>query len=218
MRFDIEITSHGKVVHLWRTDDEIVPSLGYGGHPIGARPKKKALTVWEGRQPFQMVVPVLFSLGDKGGVHLSVESEVKWLDWMASSIGDNPPPPVRIKSNFGPLPLPSDVPENAEWWIEDLAWGVGKRRNSDGDLFYKEVVVTLLEKINDETVDLATPVVSTDRAHNYAVKKGDTWHSIAASQLGSASKWEELWKLNGRISDAKLATMVGKNIHIPAKK
>lgn len=220
MSFDITISTHsGESVGAWRTDAPIVSSKGYGGHPISARPKKKALTIWEGRQPFEMSVPLLLDTSE--GVS-SVQHSWALLDRWATSQTiaggrDRPPPPVRILSSRGRLPIPADIADNADWWIEDLAWGLEKRR-SDGELFYQEVVVTLLERVDDELLASSTPVVSTKRAHNYPIRKGDTWHSIAASQLGSASKWEELWKLNGKKSDAWLAKNVGKVVHIPAKK
>jgi len=209
MKFDLELTAPGlPPVGCWRTGP-IVPSLGYGGHPIGARPKKKALTVWEGRQPFQMEVPILLDLGGQ-----LVEGLRATLDRMATSVNGQKPPPVKIVSNRGKLPIPADIPETADWWIEDLKWGEEKRRASDGELVRQEVAVTLLERIDDELFSTAPKIVSTRRAHNYTVKKGDTLHSIAASQLGNATRWKEIADLNGIRSDGQLKP--GRIIHIPA--
>lgn len=210
MKFDIEFTAPGlPAVGGWRTGP-IIPSLGYGGHPIGARPKKKALTVWEGRQPFQMEVPVLLDLGGE-----LVEGLRSTLDRMATSVNAQKPPPVRIISNRGKLPIPADIPEAADWWIEDLKWGDEKRRASDGELVRQEVTVTLLERIDDPLLFATSgPKVRTNRAHNYVVKKGDTLHSIAAKELGNTTRWREIGALNHIRSDGQLKP--GRVIHIPA--
>ncbi|HSZ70253.1 MAG TPA: LysM domain-containing protein [Solirubrobacteraceae bacterium] len=191
----------------YRTDAPIEPSLGYGGHPIAVRPKTSALTVWEGRQPFQLDVPMLFS-----GNH--VPELCRLLDQMASAkpptsnlAQPTAPYAVTIHSTVGSLPLPGGMQEGDEWWIEDLKWG-DEKRNTLNELYYKEVVVTLLETVVDVTL-------KTKGAHAYTVKHGDTWARIAAKQLGDQERQYELREMNGNKTNAQLAKMAGKRIRIP---
>lgn len=209
--FDIELrTHHGVKVGAWRTDTPITVSQGYGGHPIAARPKKAGLTVWEGRQPFLMSVPLLLSLGGE-----SVEGLRILLEGMATSVNDERPPEVFIKSNLGPLPLPAGIGENAAWWIEDMTWGEERRRASDGELTWKLVTPTLLEKVGDQLLETGKPEAKLNRARAYRVKTGDTLHSIAARELGDPERWREIGQLNHIRSDGQLKA--GMILHIPAR-
>jgi hypothetical protein len=206
--YDIVIACKGwgTRVGAYRTDVEINPSLGYGGHPVAARPKKKALTVFEGRQPFQLSVPLLFSGNN-------VPRMCLLLDQMASAKPTtNPaqnadPYTVTIESTIGSLPLPGGIQDGDAWWIEDLAWGAEKR-NSLNELYFKEVVVTLLETV----VDVTLP---TKGAHRYAVRHGDTWAKIAARELGDQGRQFELREMNGSKTDAWLHKHPGKTIRVP---
>lgn len=210
MRFDLEFSAPGETtVGCWRTGP-IIPSLGYGGHPIGARPKKKALTVWEGRQPFEMEVPVLLDLGGQ-----VVEGLRAALDRMATSVNGEKPPPVKILSNKGKLPIPADISDDADWWLEDLKWGEELRRARDGELVRQEVTITLLERVDDQLLKTKPKTASTHRSRNYRVRKGDTLHSIAARELGSAARWREIGDLNHIRSDGHLK--VGMVLHLPPK-
>jgi hypothetical protein len=197
----------GTRVGAYRTEEPILPALGYGGHPVAVRPKKSALTVFEGRQPFQMPVPLLFS-----GNH--VPRLCFLLDQMASARPPTAnlalptaPYAVTIHSTVGTLPLPGGIQDGEKWWIEDLVWGAEKR-NTENELYFKEVVVTLLEVVVDVTI-------KGKGAHPYTIRKGDTWHSIAARELGDVERWAELKEMNGNKTDAQLARMVGKTIRIP---
>lgn len=226
--FDITISGGGEIADGWRTNDPIIPSGGYGGHPVAARPKKSALTIYEGRAPFQLMVPMLLWRGvtkNSNGQPEAVEKDRKALEAMASTAGQKiseAPPAVTIKANF-PLPIPPAIAAGAQWWIEDLAWGE-ERRNSPGlpvdpgHLIWKLVTVTLLEWTEDDVLGGggSPPKVKTNRAHTYKVRKGDTLHSIAASQLGNATRWGEIGRLNGIRSSGDLAAKVGKTIKIPA--
>lgn len=201
----------GTQVGLYYTDEEWKPALGYGGHPIAARPKTSGLTVWEGRQPFQMTNKLVLSQGAPGD---TVPDLVRRLDQMASAkpptanlAQPTEPFTVTLHQTLGALPLPGGMQDGDKWWIEDLAWGAGKR-NSGNELFYKEVVITLLEVVVDETL-------KTRGAHPYTIKKGDTWARIAATQLGDQERQYELREMNGNKTDAQLAKMVGKTIRIP---
>jgi hypothetical protein len=201
----------GTQVGLYYSDEEWKPALGYGGHPIAARPKTSSLTVWEGRQPFQMVGKMILSQGAPGD---TVPDLARRLDQMASAkpptanqATPTDPYTVTIAQTIGALPLPGGMQDGDKWWIEDLAWGDGKR-NASNELYYKEVVITLLETVVDETL-------KTKGAHPYTIRKGDTWAKIAAQQLGDQERQFELREMNGTKTDAQLAKMVGKTIRIP---
>ena len=201
-----------EIVGAWRTSDPIVPSLGYGGHPIAARPKKKALTIYEGRQPFQMEVPLLLSLGGASVEHLRVRLEVMATSAPGRSWIDEPPPGCRIYSRRGPLPMPQHIDPDQAWWIEDLKWGE-ELRTASGELVRKQVTVTLLEKVEDEAAPPGGAI--TQRAHNYIVRAGDTLASIAARELGSANYWTYIVQLNPAVrSDGNLHP--GLILHLPA--
>jgi hypothetical protein len=198
-------------VGAYFTDKEIEPSLGYGGHPVAVRPKTSALTVWEGRQPFQLTVPLLLS---QGAPRDTVPDLCRRLDQMASAKPPtanqaNPTDPytVTIHQTVGTLPLPGGIQAGDKWWIEDLTWGEGKR-DRNNELYYKEVVVVLLETVVDETL-------KTRGAHPYTIKKGDTWARIAAKELGDQERQYELREMNGNKTDAWLKAHVGKTVRIP---
>jgi hypothetical protein len=174
--YDYFISGGGHEAKGLKPNNPVLPKVGYGGHPIGARPKRKSLTVYQGRQPFTLEVPMtLWRDGD------SVEGDREALDNMATTEAElltQQPPVVRIKASY-PLPIPPvlGTQETARWWIEDLTWGEEFRRppSEGGYLTYKEVTVTLLEWTEDYLLPGST------RTYTYRVKKPpDTIFSIAA--------------------------------------
>lgn len=152
--WDYELSGGGHRCQMLKTSDPAVPKTGYGGHPVGARPKRRALTVYQGRQPFTLEVPMLLWRG--GG---SVEADRIALDNMATSEGNvrtQHPPVVQIRASY-PLPIPPALgtQETARWWIEDLVWGDEVRNPphiGNGCITRKEVTVTLLEWSDDNVV------------------------------------------------------------------
>lgn len=58
---------------------------------------------------------------------------------------------------------------------------------------------------------------TTDDANVYTVKAGDTLSSIAEANLGSASKWKELWELNPQIKDPN-KLKIGQKIFLSLEK
>lgn len=203
----------GKLVELWKTDKPITPSAGYGGHPLAARPKRAALTVFEGRQPFALEAQLyLYNNGE------SVQQERTLLEALAISpfkgYKSRPEPP-RCSITGQPNLLPAMPGVGKSWWIEDLKWE-DEYRYEDWTLYWNVVTVTLLEALNDEVLE-EEEVASgkTSSIRGYYVKPGDTLHSIAAKMLGSAKKWQEIGKLNKIRSDGQLAKKVGEEIKIP---
>jgi nucleoid-associated protein YgaU len=69
----------------------------------------------------------------------------------------------------------------------------------------------VIPAVPDKPAD--TPVATTGGERTYTVKAGDTLYLIAKKELGSASRWKELEKLNG-ISSNDLR--IGKVIKLPA--
>ena len=99
----------GTRVGAYRTEEPILPALGYGGHPVAVRPKKSALTVFEGRQPFQMPVPLLFS-----GNH--VPRLCFLLDQMASARPPTPEPGTTHRSLFRHGPQHGRLAPAPRWY------------------------------------------------------------------------------------------------------
>jgi hypothetical protein len=169
--FDYILTSsQGHEARTLKTSDPVTPKVGYGGHPVGERPRRKSLTVYQGRQPFTLEVPML--LWRDGA---SVERDRMAIDEMATSEGNlrtQAPPVVQIKASYTlPIPEPLGTEHTARWWIEDLVWGDEIRRqpHEGGYLTRKEVVLTLLEWSAREPV-----LEGGFGTGTYRVKRGDT--------------------------------------------
>lgn len=204
----------GQLVELWKTDKPLVPAAGYGGHPLAARPKKAALTVFEGRQPFSLEGQ--FYLWENGQ---SVQKARGILEALAISpfkgYKTRPEPP-RCSITARPNLLPPMPNVGKFWWIEDIKWE-DEYRLHDWTLTFNVFALTLLEALNDETLqEEETAAGATSTRRRYYVKSGDTLHSIAARELHNADRWKEIAKLNNIRSDGQLAQKVGEEIRLPA--
>lgn len=205
MAFDVLFTNGVDTAQGWLTDDPVTPSQGYGGHPLASRPKRKGLTVWQGRQPFAVDFPVLLFRGGRGN---SVEGDREALERMATieSVTDytNTHGVFVVPRQGLSLPIPTTVV--TEWWVEDLTWGEEIRESPEegGFLTRKLVNVKLLEKVSDPL--LGEPQHSAASARqltfSYTVRTGDTLAKIAAAHRTTVA---EIKKLNPSIrSDGKL--------------
>jgi hypothetical protein len=194
--------------------DEDSPNLvgGYGGWDIVTRPRKVGLTQWNGREPFQMDIPILFDgfHGDNGQ-----EIEISKLSRMALPGGDDEPPIVKIK---GPG-VPDPGPDN--WVIRDISWGTQKvmwAYNDAGVMtrMRQDAVVHVMEHVAPDRAAFAKLASKGNQGawpKHYTVKKGDTLSKIAAKFYKNSKKWKKIADANN-IRDPK-SLKVGRRLVIP---
>jgi hypothetical protein len=131
----------------WLGDDGARPTGGYGGWDIIDRPRRIAITQWNGRQPLQMDVALLI---DGFAANDNVETECRVLEKMAFS-GDGPgeaPPVITIDGDFVPH-------TSLEWVISNISWGAMLRRRADGKRVRQEAVVSLIRNSTYDKVQLS---------------------------------------------------------------
>lgn len=202
---DYTIRGPDRVVHGWKTDQDAVPSGGYGGFQVTPRPKKAALTVWQGRDPFTLTIPML--LHRHGN---SIEDEIHDLGVLSSGTSRGAPPQVNVQ---GAILVPTHA--GRDWTIEDLQWGAARRRRN-GTITRQEVTVVLQEFVDDTSLPTSTEdTLRNGRTiiRHYRVKHGDTLLSIAARELGDAKRWTDIAVLNGLRSSGQLKP--GRLIRLP---
>jgi len=177
-------------------DGEPKISEGYGGWDVIDRPKRVGATQWNGKPPFQMEVPLMF---DGWADNNSIESVFRRFEEMALPVAERKPPPV-LKVT-GPIPWGG----GNEWVITHIEPTGSLRRRSDGHRVRQSCTVTLrryveIERIGQKAASRARgknkTKGKTGKGRVYIVKKGDTLSSIAAKQLGDASRWREIARLN----------------------
>lgn len=172
------------------------------------RPNKVGVTVFRGRTPVRVDLPVMFDAWKKG---LSVEPRIQMLKDMA-----NPPaahaPPLKIKVDGG---YPSRY---LTWVVEGIDWGDAVLYNKIGTTLVRvrqDATVHLLQFVSAELVHIKKQAGRTPpRFTPYKVKKGDTLSKIAASHYKDRDKWTVIGKANG-IRDNK-GVKVGQTIKIPS--
>jgi LysM repeat protein len=192
---------------------------GFGGWNKVARPRRKALTVWGGIEPYQQAFSIIFDglLGD-----VSVETGIRTLELMAMPPATGQEPPlVRVA---GAVPRPG-----LTYVIETLEWDPAPMWSRNGYRVRQEATVHLLEyvrpdrlvqssgaeKARTKAAATATKVAAGGKSHkrSYTVRSGDTLSKIAAHQLGDYKRWPEIAKLNGIRDPKKLR--IGQVIKLP---
>lgn len=190
----VTLAGGGTSVRVLRGQTPASVTGGYGGWTQVPRPRRKALTQWDGAAPYEVTFSVLFDgIFDGSG---SVESDIAKLERLARSPAAGVAPPV--------VAVDAGIPHaDRSWVIEDLQWDPNPVYNAKGDRIRHECTIVLLEHVGggvgskaQDRARAATRAPSTTPGATYTVRAGDTLQSIAAAQLGDASRWAELADIN----------------------
>lgn len=197
--------------------DGTVIATGYGGWEEVPRPRRVAMTVWNGIAPLRLAIPVLIDGLTDGR---SVEADVRLLERLAGLDEHVDEPPTLTVNANGAIPHDLKQEPHNRWVVELLEWGDALRQE-DGQRIRQEGDLTLLQFIEDEHLrDLKPPAHRRRKSKKgkhghgtYVVKRGDTLQSIAAKKLGSSKRWHDIAKLN-KIRDPK-RIHVGQKLKLP---
>jgi hypothetical protein len=198
---------------------------GGGGWQVTARPRRQGITDWVGREPVRLTVPFLLD-GWAEGKGVPIEKQIRNLEVMSGiGLGSLEPPLVRVFSG-GVIPYDSKTHDGLRWVVESVDWGASLR-NPYGNRVRQDGTIVLLRYVADARLERLKPVEK-DRERRrrggrarrgrggrrvYVVKKGDTLSKIAARELGKASRWREIAKLNNLRDPNKLK--VGQRLKLP---
>jgi len=197
--------SNGTTVSARR--GELPPKMtgGGGGWEVEPRPRRVGLTLWKGREPYRMDVPILF---DGHALGKSVEQSIAKLNQMHIGSDLKQPPTVMIE---GGVPV-----KGIRWVIENIEWGdhVYWVKGGQGPFRTRQDAVVKLLQYNPE-VRVSVRRDSTTRPNRYVTKAGDTLRSIAKSLYDDAMKWQSIATANNlRIPGTQKLT-AGKTLRIP---
>lgn len=198
-----------------------VPTEGYGGWDAVARPRRQALTVWNGRNPFKMTLQIVF---DGFVANKPVEVQCSTLERFGLPPTDGEEPPA-LRISCAAVPHTDLV-----WVVDNITWEDVERRR-DGKRIRQVVTLSLLRHNPGQRLAEYTPsVVARQKAtaaaraaattpgasvnHKpYVVKDGDTLQTIAAHELGDAKRYREIADLNN-LRDSK-ALVAGQPLKMP---
>lgn len=191
---------------------------GYGGWQEIARPRRRPLTSWIALPALRVSLPLLL---DGWRWDVSVEQDAGQIERMGfPTASDGRPPRVRFATSGGAVPHKERL-----WVVEDLTWG-DALMDTDGNRVRQQVTVHLMEFMEDLFVTqrsaamrarTAANAVKTgggaltkrtpakgggsskgkSRAATVALFDGEDLATLAARELGDASRWTEIAALNG---------------------
>jgi len=204
-------TVNGSVKSVTCMRGEAPPKLtdGFGGWEVQDRPKLVGATLWKGKSPLAMDIPVIFD----GWVDLEpVEDDITRITHMAWPPKPHAEPP-KVKVGGG---TPGDT---YTWVISDITWGdeqIWAWYRGSMVRYRQDAVIKLLQHVDIAKVKAMRPMVAGAGATHvkfYRVKKGDTLPKIAVKVYGDRSKWKNIAKANKIRDGQKL--VVGRQLRIP---
>lgn len=200
---------------------------GYGGWSRVARPRRKALTEWVGRDSVSIEILFLIdTLEDNQGVW--TEDMIGYLEYLGA-VGKNEPDPPLFQLRSKPAPLMPHGFHRAPWvtwFVDSIAWDADSIISNDaGNRIRAGGTVTVTQYVEDERLSSISVVQKRKstrgtkpkggKRKTYVVKSGDTLSTIAARRdvYGDAKKWKKIADANG-IRDPK-SLKVGRELKIP---
>jgi LysM repeat protein len=204
---------------------------GYGGVVLRPRPKRRATTGWEGRNPIAVRIPFLIDYSDEGDT-AACEEKIWTLEQMAGLGDADDGPPELVVNASGAVPHDYYHRKYHRWkiesnieWDEDLIWkdeNSGLHLRTGGAFVVRQVVKeqrldptkTAAEEVRDKGKRKKRKEGKKSSPSNrYTVKVGDTLQSIAKDKLDNADRWDEIADLND-IDDPR-SLQVGKVLKLP---
>jgi nucleoid-associated protein YgaU len=180
---------------------------GGGGWTVEPRPRRIGLTIWGGRDPYMMDVPIMFDGWAKTD---SQETKISTLNQMQMGGDLEEPPYVEID---GAVPV-----KGIRWVITSIDWGETVIWASLGlgkDYRMRQDAIVHLTQYNPEDRLVVQGGGNLQTPKMYRVKKNDSFKSISQKMYGTPDKWRNIMAAN-KIRDSKTITsLIGKEIRIP---
>jgi hypothetical protein len=177
---------------------------GVGGWDVTGRPRQVGMTTWQGVEPFELELALLF---DGFTIDRSQESSLRRL--MRVARGDDESPPGIVTLDGLPL-LPAD-----EWVIASLDYGEAILRTSDMRRLRQPVTITLREYVPPEYKQLRRRALQGSKGKTKIVtcKRGDTPAKVARRVH---CKWTQIRDLNrANVRKANQALKQGTKLRVP---
>lgn len=198
-------------------------SGGYGGWTGINRPRESALVEWNGHDPMQLTIPIMFDglRNENTPWGASIEHDIRLLEHLThKEDGFNSPPRIFALGEVIPY-------TDREWVINDIKWvGDDVREPINGNRVRASAEVVLFEYIEFDIINgrlsaaarrkrakAKKNVKTKQKKGTYTVKEGDTLRKIAKKELGSAGRWHEIASKN-HIRDGK-ALHKGQKLKMP---
>lgn len=201
---NLNLSSGPLVVSLPLGDDAPRFTGGTARWDTIERPRRKSLTNFAGEDPWTCTIKVLFDAWPLG----DVEPYIRLVEDRMHRPDDRVEPDL-LRLNGAAMSSHSDL----VWVLTGVDDSGQVQKRDDGRRCRQEMTLTFLEYVSPVIAVVAkspaaaaaarageatsSSVAAAPAATTYTVKAGDTLSTIAASKLGSASKWQQLADLNG---------------------
>lgn len=203
----------------------------YGGWEKVKRRRNRSLTEWAGNDGLALNIPIMI---DNFAIGTTIEPQITELERMAGRLRPGAPdhePPLVSFNASGAVPHDYHREPTLDWVIEDIEWG-DCDRNSAGNRVRQAATIIMAEYVEDD--DLASMTSAQRRRKSkaknskkkgkgqrsakkprYVVRNGDTLESIAAKELGRASRWHDIKALNPKFRDPTKPIPAGTILNMP---
>lgn len=178
----------GRSVDIILDEDPPVMSQIGGGWIATDRWGRKAITSWQGVQPYQLTFSGMFVARFQG--ESDVEAFIDEIESLYAPRGDwNAPRHVKV--------VGASPGTDKTWVINDLQWKPALR-TADGKRRIAPFDIMLMEFVDPDSVIRPTKRAAdaSNRKRLYIVKAGDTLTSIAKDRLGDARLADDIRRAN----------------------
>jgi hypothetical protein len=178
---------------------------GLGGWTTVGRPRDVGMTVWEGVEPYQLALSLMF---DGYAAQRSQERALRALSRVARGDRESSPGVLHIDG----IPLPAD-----DWVIESIEFGDAITRDG-GDRLRQPLSLTLREYVPPQYLRRRkSPSSSSSKTVVVRSIKGDTPAKIAKRR--KVKSWTVIRDLNRKlVKKANQSLKPGTKIRVPAAK
>jgi hypothetical protein len=186
---------------------------GYANWSVIDRPKRKGITQYQGRNPVQQTIPVIFDgwVDDE-----SQEDSILLMESFAEAGDLAEPPKITLQGHA--------LRKDLTWIITAISWDDNNAiwEDAGGNNPFRvrlSGVITLTQYIVDNVLATATSPDPNpkNRKVRVSVQGGMTWKQLAQLYYGDASKWYIIADANPQISpDTRQKVPAGTVIWIPS--
>lgn len=196
-------------VEGWMTTAPVL-TAGGGGWSRVARPRRKSITEWLGRDSVSLEIEFLLEpdlYGDDPDQGASVEQACRDLESLWGIESTDPEPPVmKVSSHPAPLmPHGQHRASHVRYFIETLTYDKGTViYNREGNRIKAGGTMTITQFVEDAHISAvkarrarrATGKRPKPKHKTHVVKHGETLSRIAANEYGNMKYWKDIAKAN----------------------